>query len=132
MKYKLWAGAFTVMGFVASLVFPVWAVLTQMAILREACNESILESFDLALGGVAVIVFIIALTVIRYVSAKFKEKFKPQRTLFSFFVVGYLMIIAIRYMIGALEVIFLGGAIGATIAVVCYFISDQLKEKGKK
>ena len=132
MKYKLWAAAFTVLGFLASVGFPVWAVLSQMAILRTACETSVFEKFDLAIGGIAVIVFIVALTVIRYVSAIFKEKFRPQRTLFSFFVVGYVMIITIRYMIASLEIIFLGGSIGAMIAVVCYFIADQLKEKGKK
>ena len=131
MKYKLWAAAFTILGFVASLGFPVWAVLSQMAILREACKESIFDRFDLTIGGIAVIVFIVALTIIRYISACFKEKFKPQRTLFSFFAIGYIMIIVIRHMIDALEIVFLGGLIGATIAVICFFIADQLKEKGK-
>ena len=132
MKYKFFALIFTVTGFLASLILPIWAVSTQVMILRESGKSSVLETLGVTAGGIAIITFIVIFTVWRYFSVFIREKLKPQRTLIGFFGIGYLMILLIRRMMDALELIFLFGTIGATVAVICYFIADLLREKGAK
>lgn len=132
MKYKIWSLFFTLLGFTASLGVPVWAVSTQVAILAETCEASVLDQIGVAAGGAVIIAFIVVLTLWRYFSVLIRERLRPHRTLLGFFLIGYLVIVCIQYVIETLEVVFLGGTIGAAIAVVCFFISDQIKEKGVK
>lgn len=132
MRRKIFAFFLRIIGFLSSIGFPIWATSTQIAILRASCGESTLERIGVTAAGAVVIVFIVGFTLWRYVSVWFREKLRSHRTLLGFFLVGYVLILCIRPVMDILEIVFLGGAIGAAIAVVCYVIADLLKEKGSK
>lgn len=128
MKNRIFALFFTVFGFLASIGFPVWAISKQIIILRANCSESVLDKLGVTLSGAVAIVCIVALVAWKYFSALFREKLRSHRTPLAFFVIGYLAVFIINHLADALELIFLFGVIGAAIAVVCYKISDCLKE----
>ena len=118
----------SVVGFLSSLAFPIWAAATQMAILRVQCGNSALDRIGVTAGGAILIAFLVGLTVWRYLSARLREVLRPGRTLFGFFAVGYGLILAVRTMLSSLEVIFLGGLVGATVAMILYAVADHLRE----
>ena len=127
MKSKVFAFILTFVGFAASIGCPVWAASTQMAILRAQCGESVLERIGVTAAGTVVIGFIVAIVFWKYFSAFFREKLGSHRTALGFFLIGYGLIYAIKTFIGALEVIFLFGVIGAAVAVVCFYFADVLR-----
>ena len=127
MKSKFFAGLLTVLGFLASIGFPVWATSTQIIILRSQCTESILERIGVTAAGAAIIGFIVVLVFWKYFSVFIREKLGAHRTAFGFFAIGWALIFVIKTFINALEMIFLFGAIGAAIAILCFYSSDVLK-----
>lgn len=127
MKRWLLARFFTLLGFVASIGFPVWAVSTQIIILRANCGESVLDRLGVTLSGAVAIVCIVVLVAWKYFSALFRDKFRSHRTPLAFFTIGYLVVFVINYLADSLELIFLFGAIGAAVAAICYYVSDMLK-----
>lgn len=131
MKSKIFAFLLKLTGFLASIGFPIWAASSQIAILRASCGDSILERIGITAGGAVIIVFIVGFTAWRYVSVWFREKLRSHRTLVGFFLIGYIMILCIRPLLGTLEVIFLGGTLGAAVAVVCYALADIIEERNK-
>lgn len=128
MRNRIFAWLFTAFGFLASIVFPVWAVSTQIIILRANCGESVLDKLGVTLSGAVAIACIVGLVAWKYFSALFRDKFRSHRTPLAFFTIGYLVVFVINYLADSLELIFLFGVIGASIAVMCYRISDHLKE----
>ena len=128
MARRCLAAVFGTVGFLSSLAFPIWAAASQMAILRAQCGDSLIERMGVTVSGAILIAFVVGLTVWRYVSARLREVLRPQRTLFGFFAVGYALILAVRTMISSLEVLFLGGLVGASVAVICYAVADRLRE----
>ena len=126
MKNKLLAGLIRVIGFLFSIGLPVWAVSTHIAILRSQCGESVLERIGVTTSGAIVIGIIVALVFWKYFSVFLREKLGSHRTLFGFFVVGYVLIFAVKTFINALELIFLCGAVGAAIAIVCFYFADVI------
>lgn len=128
MRNRIFALFFTLLGFVSSIAFPVWAISKQIIILRANCGESALDKLGVTLSGAVAICCIVALVAWKYFSVLFREKLRSHRTPLAFFMIGYLAVFIINYLADALELIFLFGVIGAAIAVVCYKISDCLKE----
>lgn len=128
MRNRIFALFFTLIGFASSIAFPVWAISKQIIILRSGCGESALDKLGVTLSGAVAICCIVALVAWKYFSVLFREKLRSHRTPLAFFVIGYLAVFIINYLADALELIFLFGVIGAAIAVVCYKISDYLKE----
>ena len=127
MKSKFFAGLLTVLGFLASIGFPVWAASTQIIILRSQCTESVLERIGVTASGATIICFIVVLVFWKYFSYSFKEKLRSHRTAFGIFLVGYFIFIAIKNLINTLEIIFLFGMIGSSIAMLCFYFADVLK-----
>jgi DMSO/TMAO reductase YedYZ heme-binding membrane subunit len=127
MKRRGLSLLFTLIGFAASIGFPVWAVSTQITVLLKNCGESALDRLGVTLSGFVVIACIVGLVLWKYLSAVFREKLKSQRTALGFFCIGYAMVFIINYLSSALELIFLFGAIGAAIAAICFRISDHFK-----
>ena len=128
MRNRIFALFFTLIGFASSIAFPVWAISKQIIILRANCGESVFDKLGVTLSGAVAIAWIVALVAWKYFSVLFREKLRSHRTPLAFFVIGYLAVFIINYLADALELIFLFGVIGAAIAVVCYKISDYLKE----
>lgn len=128
MRNRIFAWLFIVVGFLASIGFPVWAVSKQIVILRANCGESVLDRIGVTLSGAVAVACIVGLVTWKYVSALFRDKLRSHRTPLAFFTIGYLVIFVINYLSDALGLIFLFGSIGATVAVICYRISDHLKE----
>lgn len=130
MKYKFWSAFFTLIGFVASVALPIWATVSQVIVIKSNCDMSIWDTIGITLSGAVIVAVLVFFTLWKYFSAKIKEKMKPQRTLFGFFAVGYVIILVIKTLLTTIEAIFLAGAIGTAIAVICYYISDIIKERG--
>lgn len=128
MRNRIFALFFTLLGFASSIAFPVWAISKQIIILRANCGESVLDKLGVTLSGAVAICCIVALVVWKYFSVLFREKLRSHRTPLAFSVIGYLVVFIIDYIADALALILLFMAIGAAIAVVCYKISDCLKE----
>lgn len=127
MRNKLLAKFFTIVGFLSSLVFPIWGVSMQVQLLRESGDGSMLETIGLTASGFVIVAFLVVLTIWRFFAERIRKKLKPQRTLIGFFGIGYMMLLAVKMMMDSLENIFLFGTIGAATAVVCYFIADLLR-----
>ena len=127
MKRRALSLLFTLIGFVASIGFPVWATSTQITILLKNCGDSALDRIGITLSGFVVVSGIVGLVVWKYISALFREKLKSQRTALGFFCIGYAIVFIINYLSTALELILLYGVIGSAIAVICFRISDYYK-----
>lgn len=127
MRNRIFALFFTLIGFTSSIFFPVWAVSTQVIILRANCGESVLDKLGVTLSGAVAIACIVVLVAWKYFSALFRDKFRSHRTPLAFFSIGYLVVFVINYLADSLELIFLFGTIGAAIAAICYYVSDMLK-----
>ena len=67
-----------------------------------------------------------------YFSDFFKSHLRSNRTAFGFFLIGYLIIIAIKRLFDTLELIFLFGIFGTAAAIVFFNISDYFERKGRK
>ena len=128
MKKWLFARFFTLLGLVSSIAFPVWAVSKQIVILKANCGESVIDRLGLTLSGFVAIACIVVLVVWKYISALFRDKLRSHRTPLAFFTIGTLVVFVVYYLANALGSIFFWGAIGSTVAVICYRVSDHLKE----
>ena len=128
MKRWLLARFFTLLGFVAAIGFPVWAVSTEVTVLLKNCDGSALDRLGVTLSGFVAIASIVCLVLWKYLSALFREKLRSHRTALGFFCIGYFAVFIINYLASALELIFLFGAIGAAIGAICFRVSDHLKE----
>jgi hypothetical protein len=127
MKNKFFAGLLTVLGFVLAIGLPVYAASTQIVFLRSQCAESMLERVGVTASGAVVIGFIVMLVFWKYFAPIIRKKLGASRTTLGFFLVGYGLIFVIKTFIGALESIFLFGAIGGGLSVVCFYFSDILR-----
>ena len=130
MKYKLLSCLCTFFGFVFSICCPIGAAATQVVFLRSQAEASISEKIGITASGIVIAIFVIAITLWKYLSVLFREKMKSQRTLIGFWVVGYLLILCVKRLFDSLEIIFLGGVVGAVLAVLLFYLSDRLREKG--
>lgn len=110
-----------------AILLPVYAASTQIVFLRSQCAESMLERVGVTASGVAVIGFIVILVFWKYFAPLIRKKFGTSRTAFGFFFIGWGLIFVIKTFIGALESIFLFGAIGGGLSMVCFYFSDILK-----
>lgn len=131
MKNKFFGILFTVLGFILSVGFPVWALSSQVTLLRADCGISFSERLGLTFSGFIVILLIIFLNFWKYFSSFLEKRLKSGRTPLAFFGVGYLVILAIGRLFSILEVIFLFGAIGSLSATLCYKVADIFFERGK-
>lgn len=132
MKNKFFGILFTVLGFILSVGFPVWALSSQVTLLRADCGISFSERLGLTFSGFTVILLIIFINFWKYFSVFIGQRLKSGRTPLAFFAIGYLVILAIGRLFSILEVIFLFGVIGSFSAVLCYKVADIFFEKGRR
>ena len=129
MKYKLLSFLCTFLGFAFSIGCPIGAAMTQVVFLKSQAEVSVADKIGITASGVAIAIFVVAITLWKYISVLFREKMRSHRTLVGFWVVGYLLILCVKCLFDSLEVIFLGGAIGAVLAVVLFHLSDKCRER---
>ena len=129
MRSRFLSALFTILGLIAAIGFPIAAATTQVRFLCSQADVSFADKVGLTASGIAVGVFIIGFTVWKYISVLLRERLKTHRTLFGFWATGYLVFLVVENLIDSLQIIFLGGAIGTTFAIVFFYLSDRCKER---
>lgn len=131
MKNKFFFILFTCLGFLASVGFPVFALASQVTLLKADCGVSLSDRLGLTLSGFVAVLFIIFINVWKFAVSFIGARLKAHRTPLVFFTVGYLVTLAVARLFSALEVIFLFGIIGSLLAVVFYKFADRFIGGGK-
>lgn len=132
MKNKFFSTLFTVLGFAASILPPLWAANKQITLLRNAEYRTLPEILGLTAGGAVIVAGLILVVFWKYFSDFFKRRLRSGRTAFGFFLIGYLIVLAINRLFSTLELIFLFGIGGCAVAIVLFKISDYFAKKGDK
>ncbi len=132
-RYKAVALWLEILGFLFSLVMPIWAAASKVVILARDAPDNLFTRLGITLSGGVLILCIAVAVSWRFFGSVIKENVKgTRRTLLGFFGIGYIVLLAIKNMLDALEAIFLGGAVGALCAVILYTIADILRTKAEK
>ncbi len=127
-RIKLLAGVLDAVGFLVSLSFPIWAALENVIILIKNAPQDVFTKLGLTLSGAVVVILIAAAVSWRFFGSMLRERVRgTRRTLLIPATIGYGVILIIKNMMGALESIFLGLALGAVIANILYGIADLLR-----